>query len=224
MPAEVSGEVVPHSDLNMATYEAILFDFDGVLVESEPLHFACWREVLAPLGVNLDWETYLRRCRGKSDRDLLDVLCTLSDPPLDLNWLLELYPRKKERFRQVILEGEPIGKEVRALLESLSGYQLALVSSNGRVEIEPVLATAGVEHYFEAVVCREDAPRPKPAPDSYLRAAELLGVTTALVVEDTIIGAASARAAGFDVVVVPSVQEMPGLVRRALDAKVESNS
>jgi HAD superfamily hydrolase (TIGR01509 family) len=155
---------------------------------------------------------------------LLDVLCTLSDPPLDLNWLLELYPRKKERFRQVILEGEPIGKEVRALLESLSGYQLALVSSNGRVEIEPVLATAGVEHYFEAVVCREDAPRPKPAPDSYLRAAELLGVTTALVVEDTIIGAASARAAGFDVVVVPSVQEMPGLVRRALDAKVESNS
>jgi len=44
------------------------------------------------------------------------------------------------------------------------------------------------------------------------------------VVEDTIIGAASARAAGFDVVVVPSVQEMPGLVRRALDAKVESNS
>jgi beta-phosphoglucomutase-like phosphatase (HAD superfamily) len=83
----------------MATYEAILFDFDGVLVDSEPLHFACWRETLAPLGVNLDWETYLRRCRGKSDRDLLEVLCSLSDSPLNLNRLFELYPRKKERFR-----------------------------------------------------------------------------------------------------------------------------
>jgi HAD superfamily hydrolase (TIGR01509 family) len=208
----------------MADYEAILFDFDGVLVDSEPLHFACWREILAPLAVNLDWETYLRRCRGKSDRDLLDVLRSLSDPPLDLNLLFELYPRKKERFRQVILEGEPIGKEVRALLESLSGYQLALVSSNGRAEIDPVLTAARAGHYFDAVVCREDAPRPKPAPDPYRKAAELLGVTTALVVEDTIIGAASGRAAGFDVVVVPSVREMPALVCRALAANAESNS
>jgi beta-phosphoglucomutase len=205
----------------MAAYEAILFDFDGVLVDSEPLHFACWHEILAPLGVNLDWETYLGRCRGKSDKDLLEVLCSLSDPPLDLNLLLELYPRKKERFRQAILEGKPITEEVCALLESLAGYRLALVSSNCRVEIEPVLAAARVEHYFNVVVCREDAPRPKPAPDPYRRAAELLGVSTALVVEDTAIGAASGKAAGFDVVVVPSVQEMPGLVRMALKAKAE---
>ena len=139
----------------MAAYEAVLFDFDGALVDSEPLHFACWRETLAPLGVSLDWETYLGRCRGKSDKDLLDVLCSLSDPPLDLNRLFELYPRKKERFRQVILEGEPIGKEVRALMESLSGYQLALMSSNGRAEVEPVLTAARVGHSFDAVVCRE---------------------------------------------------------------------
>ena len=205
----------------MAAYEAILFDFDGVLVDSEPLHFACWHEILAPLGVNLDWETYLGRCRGKSDKDLLEVLSSLSDPPLDLNLLLELYPRKKERFRQAILEGKPITEEVCALLESLAGYRLALVSSNCRVEIEPVLAAARVEHYFNVVVCREDAPRPKPAPDPYRRAAELLGVSTALVVEDTAIGAASGKAAGFDVVVVPSVQEMPGLVRMALKAKAE---
>lgn len=212
------------SDLNMAAYEAIFFDFDGVLVDSEPLHFACWREALAPLGVTLDWETYLQRCRGSSDRDLLAVLSSLSDPPLDINSLFELYPRKKERFRQVILEGEPIGKEVRALLESLSGYHLALVSSNGRAEVEPVMTAAKVGHYFEAVVCREDAPRPKPAPDPYRKAAELLGVTNALVVEDSILGVASAKAAGFDVVSVPSVQEMPALVRVALMAKAELNS
>jgi len=208
----------------MAAYEAILFDFDGVLVDSEPLHFACWRKTLAPLGVNLDWKTYLTRCRGISDRNLLEVLSTLHDPPLDLNLLFELYPRKKERFRQLILEGEPIIQEVRALLESLAGYHLALVSSNGRAEVEPVLTAARVGHYFDVVVCREDAPRPKPAPDPYRKAAELLGVAKALVVEDSITGAASGRAAGFDVVVVPSVQEMPALVRVALMANAESNS
>ena len=74
------------------------------------------------------------------------------------------------------------------------------------------------------VACREDASRPKPAPDPYQKAAELVGVAKALVVEDSIIGAASGRAAGFDVVVVPSVQEMPALVRVALRANKESKS
>ncbi len=202
----------------MAAYEAIFFDFDGVLVDSEPLHFAAWRETLAPLGVGLDWKTYLARCRGISDRNLLEVLSTLRDPPLDLSLLMDLYPEKKRRFCQLILDGDPITKEVRAFLESLCGYRLALVSSNGRVEIEPILDAAEVGRYFDAVVCREDAPRPKPAPDPYRIAAELLSVARALVVEDSAIGAASGRAAGFDVVLVPSVKEMPALVRMALQA------
>ncbi len=202
----------------MAAYEAIFFDFDGVLVDSEPLHFAAWREMLSPLGVSLDWKTYLARCRGISDQNLLEVLSTLRDPPLDLNLLMELYPQKKRRFCQLILDGDPITKEVRAFLESLRGYRLALVSSNGRAEIEPILDAAGVRRYFDAVVCREDAPRPKPAPDPYLRAAQLLQVTRALVVEDSVIGAESGRAAGFDVVVVPSFPEMPALVKKALQA------
>ncbi len=200
----------------MAAYEAIFFDFDGVLVDSEPLHFASWRETLSPLGVSLDWETYLARCRGISDRELLEVLSTLHNPPLDLDLLMELYPKKKQRFCELILTSKAITEDVRTFLESLVGYRLALVSSNGRVEIEPALDAAGARRYFDAVVCREDAPHPKPAPDPYLRAAELLRVTRALVVEDSAIGAASGRAAGFDVVVVPSVKEMPTLVRLAL--------
>jgi beta-phosphoglucomutase len=202
----------------MAVYEAILFDFDGVLVDSEPLHFASWRETLAPLGIILDWETYLSRCRGISGRELLEVLSALHDPPLDVNLLLEVYPEKKKRFRQLILEDDPMAEEVHALLRSLGEYRLALVSSNWRVEIEPVLAASGARRYFNAVVCREDVPRPKPAPDPYRKAADLLSISRALVVEDSAIGIASGKAAGFDVVVVKSVLEMPALVRRALQA------
>jgi HAD superfamily hydrolase (TIGR01509 family) len=208
----------------MAAYEAVLFDFDGVLVDSEPLHFACWRDTLAPLGVHLDWKTYLAKCRGISDLNLLEALSALHEPPLDLNLLFEVYAQKKQRFCQLILEGEPIASEVRALLESLGNYRLAVVTSNGRVEVEPVLTMAGVRHYFDEVVCREDAPRPKPAPDPYRKAAELLHATRVLVVEDSAVGIASGKAAGFDVVAVPSVQEMPALVRQALQATSESNS
>lgn len=212
------------SDLNMAAYEAVLFDFDGVLVDSEPLHFVCWRDTLATLGVDLDWKTYLAKCRGISDLNLLEVLSALHHPPLDLNLLFEVYAKKKQRFCQLILEGEPITSEVRALLESLGNYRLAVVTSNGRAEVEPVLTMAGVRHYFDEVVCREDAPRPKPAPDPYRKAAELLRTTRVLVVEDSAVGIASGKAAGFDVLAVPSVQEMPALVREALQATSELNS
>lgn len=143
------------------------------------------------------------------------MLSTLRDPPPDLNLLLEFYPEKKRRFCQVTLDGDPITKEVRAFLESLRDYRLALVTSNGRVETEPPLDAAGVRRYFDAVVCREDAPRPKPAPDPYREAAELLRVASALVVENSAIGAASERAVGFDVVIVPSVQTIPALVGMA---------
>ena len=58
----------------MRRYEAILFDFDGVLLDSEPLHFACWRQVLLPLGIELDWETYRDHCIGVADRDMVEFL------------------------------------------------------------------------------------------------------------------------------------------------------
>src|SRR5581483_6383312 len=67
--------------ISMKRYDAILFDFDGVLIDSEPLHFACWAEVLAPLGVRLEWEFYSRHCIGIDDREMLRMMATRSDPP-----------------------------------------------------------------------------------------------------------------------------------------------
>jgi beta-phosphoglucomutase len=200
----------------LPTYEAILFDFDGVLVDSEPVHYTCWRETLAPFGIDFAWETYQQRCIGITDRAMLEELCRLSDPPLDIERLWQEYPAKRARFRQRMLSGTPVALEVKALLDELSVYRLAVVSSSGRAEVEPILEAGGIRHYFDAVVCREDVSRYKPDPDPYQKAAELLRATSALVVEDSEAGIASGRAAGFDVLEVRAASEMPSLVRAYL--------
>jgi beta-phosphoglucomutase len=200
----------------MQPYQAILFDFDGVLVDSEPVHYACWRETLAPFGIKLDWDTYQRRCIGITDRAMLEELCRLAEPRLDLERLWQEYPRKRARFRERMLSGDPISGEVKTLLELLDGYGLAVVSSSGRAEVEPVLEAGGIRRYFGAVLCREDVARHKPAPDPYRAAAARLGATRALVVEDSPAGIASGRAAGFDVLAIPAAHQMPTLLRRLL--------
>ena len=68
----------------MAQYEAVLFDFDGVLVDSEPVHFGCWQEILGPFGIDLDWKTYSEHCIGITDRAMLDFSCSRQNPPADI--------------------------------------------------------------------------------------------------------------------------------------------
>lgn len=201
----------------MRSYEAILFDFDGVLVDSEPVHFACWREVLARFGITLEWDIYHAHFIGVSDIAMLENLARLHQPPLDVNLLWQEYPRKRARFRERMLYGEPITAAVRDLLHWLDGHRLAVVSSSGRDEIEPILKAAGIRGCFQALVCREDVTQFKPAPDPYLKAAGLLQTQRALVIEDSQAGIASGKAAGFDVLEVPEAGRMPDLLRRYLD-------
>jgi HAD superfamily hydrolase (TIGR01509 family) len=197
----------------MPEFDAILFDFDGVLVDSEPLHWACWAEALAPLGVPLEWEFYRSRCIGIDDREMLRMMATRSDPPLDWEQLWRQYPAKKEFFRARTMAAPPFPEGIAEMLAQLHGsYKMAVVTSSGRPEIEPLLDAAGLRGYFETLVCARDAERHKPAPDPYLLAAQRLGVRSALVVEDSEAGIASGRAAGFEVLAVPNAADVPRLV------------
>jgi beta-phosphoglucomutase len=197
-------------------YEAILFDFDGVLADSEPIHFECWQEILTGFGLHLDWKTYAERGIGASDRSLLSLMCQQTDPPFDLERLVAEYPRKKDLFRTRMLERQPFCAEVFELLPQLHEYQLAVVTSSGQTEVEPILIHAGLRDYFHVAVYGGDVKRHKPAPDPYLLAMEKLGVRTALVVEDSDAGEASARAAGLEVLRVRTPAEMPSLLRKCL--------
>jgi HAD superfamily hydrolase (TIGR01509 family) len=198
-------------------YDSILFDFDGVLADTEPLHFDCWRDVLSRFGVDLSWDYYANNCIGTSEHDTIRAYLNLANPPLPFDALWAEYPRKKELFRSMITKSVPLATGARELLGELAGrYRMAVVSSSNRREVEPALETAGIRQYFDALVCGLEVPQLKPAPDPYLRAAQLLRSKRPLVVEDSAAGVASAQAAGFDFVRVRSVEELADAVRAAL--------
>lgn len=193
----------------MKDYDAILFDFDGVIADTEPLHFDCYRLLLRPLGINLDWNYYQSHCVGVSDAETLESLGRMADPPVSLERLWTLYPAKKSLFRQRAAASPPITENTRRYLKSLTRYKLAVVSSSDRAEIEPMLEAAGILGNFAATVCGNDVSNLKPAPDAYLEAARRLDATRPLVLEDSAAGVASARAAGFEVLVIENAAQMP---------------
>ncbi len=199
------------------SFDAILFDFDGVLVDSEPLHYDCWRDVLIPYGFHLSWEDYEKNCIGISDKAMIQSMCRIAgrDELFDPVWAD--YPRKKAMFRERIAKSVPMPESTRELLLSLEGYRLAVVSSSGRLEIEPTLEAVGVRHTFETIVTGEDVVRLKPSPEPYLTAAARLGCARPLVVEDSEAGIAAGLAAGFEVVRIPSAANTANLVRSMLD-------
>jgi beta-phosphoglucomutase len=187
----------------MPEFEAILFDFDGVLMDSEPVHYACWAEVLAPVGVTLEWEYYREHGVGVDDREILRTLAARSNPPRKWEELWAQYPAKKKLFQARMAQLPPFDPSLDGFLGELHGaYKLAVVTSSATTEIAPILAAGGIRRHFDTLVGGEDVKRHKPAPDPYLLAAQRLGVRAALVVEDSEPGMASGRAAGFEVLAV----------------------
>jgi HAD superfamily hydrolase (TIGR01509 family) len=201
-------------------FDSILFDFDGVLADTEPIHFVCWREVLIPFGIDLAWPFYARECIGVSDRAMLERLGAARHPPISADEIWPSYAVKQRCFRARIAATPPFLEETLDLVKKLqSSYKLAVVSSSHRSEVEPPLERAGIRQSFEALVCGMEVPNLKPAPDPYLRAAELLGARAPLVVEDSAAGVASAIAAGFEVLRLPRPEllseELLGALKRA---------
>ncbi len=200
----------------MNEFEGIFFDFDGVLLDTEPDHCACWAEVLRTQGVELTWEYYREHCIGIDDRDMLRVLARQADPPKEFGELWALYPEKKRLFQER-MTAPPFEGELQAMLPALAReYRLAVVSSSASVEIAPLLDAGGIRGYFGTIVGGENVTRHKPAPEPYLLAAERLGVRRALVIEDSQAGIASGRAAGFEVLAVRHPREVAGALGERL--------
>jgi beta-phosphoglucomutase len=199
----------------MPPFDAILFDFDGVLADSEPIHYEVWCEILKPYGFAMDWDHYVRHCVGISDRLMIERFCEAQTPALDFEEIYAQYPRKKERFSERMLEVLPFHPETLEILTRIE-IPMAVVSSSGRNEVEPPLIHAGIRERFQTLVCGLEAGKLKPAPDPYLMGARILGAANPLVVEDSDAGEAAGRAAGFEVLRVASADEVAPRLRELL--------
>lgn len=175
----------------------LIFDFDGTIADSSPLHEAAFKAVLEPLGVAVDYP----RLAGRATRDAVRVsyqLSGLAEP--DLALVEELAARKQAIGRELIgaqLEALPAAA---ALLEWVRPrFPLALVSSGSRATIELSLARLAMDDWFAPVITADEMARAKPDPEGFLLALDHAGVAPddALVFEDAESGFEAARRAGI---------------------------
>lgn len=180
----------------------MIFDMDGVIVDSEPRHIRAFQEVFSAMGYGdrhgMDFEAYL----GRSDRALWMDFVAKHRPKESLE---ELTVWKQRRLIEIIREEQPIFEGLPDLVGKLAvGHRLAVASGSLHVVIEEVLALKNLRRFFETVVSVQDVAQGKPAPDIFLRAAELLGVKQGecCVIEDSAAGVAAGKAAGMTVIAI----------------------
>ena len=204
---------------------AVIFDFDGVLADTERLHLRAIQDALAAHGRTLDEEVYFERYLGYGDRDVFVALARESAWRLDAAGLDALMTLKAERYRHHLAAGQALYATAAGCVRSLADrFPLAIASGSLRGEIREILAVAGLLDAFRAVVGADDVAAGKPAPEPYLKAAELLGVdpSAAVAIEDSRWGLESARAAGMRTIAVtttypPSALTLADAIVASLD-------
>jgi len=184
---------------------ALLFDFDGTLVDTESIDLRTWTEVFEAHGVTVPLDRFVLRIGTLTGPDELDELDALLEAPCDR----EAVQATRRRRELELLELEPLRPGVRELIEDARdlGLDVAIVSSSSRCWIDSNLERLDLVDGWATVVCADgDATRCKPSPALYLEALELLGVgpDEAIAVEDSPNGIASARAAGIFCVGFPN--------------------
>lgn len=185
--------------------QAVLFDHDGTLVDSEPVHLLLWQEVLAPLGVHLDTDTYLAHHAGMPTPANAQALVQRYGMPLTA---AELAQAKHEAtVRWLAVQPFPLMPEARAVLQRLRevGVRLAIVTGAEAAGAQRTLEGHGLEGMFETVVSGDDVRHSKPAPEGYALALARLGLPpeACVAVEDTETGLRAAIGAGLRALAVP---------------------
>lgn len=188
------------------TIKAVLFDFDGTLVDSEQGHRRVWNTILADYGVTLDEPLYKAELSGLPVPDTAQRVLELFAPDVDKDTLI----RRKTQETSTIFKQTPVPLMpfARELLKTCRerGLKLALVTASSQAELAPSLEHHGLLSCFDTLVTRDDVKRSKPDPECYLQGMTRLGVTAeeAFAVEDTSHGVDAAHAAGLRVLAVPN--------------------
>jgi HAD superfamily hydrolase (TIGR01509 family) len=191
---------------------AVIFDFDGIIVDTEPLHYKAFQEVLVPLGYGYSWDEYLRHYIGFDDRDAFRASFRAAGREIAEPELHQLIDEKARAFQRAIAAGVESYPGVVELIRSLAGtIPLALCSGALPGDIRPILTQLGIAALFDVVVTAADVQASKPDPASYLLSLAQLTAAfpdhgiiaeNCLAVEDTPAGIASASGAGLKTLAV----------------------
>ena len=203
----------------------LIFDLDGVIIDSMPFHQRAWQRYLEATGIGS--HDSLEFMHGQRNEEIVRALL---GPEADLETVIAHGAAKEQMYRAMLREqlGEQLVPGIAEWLEHVSGAPIALATNAERANVDFVLDGARLRPYFEAIVDGSQVERPKPAPDVYLRAAELLGIPprNCIVFEDSPVGVAAAVAAGMRVVgVLTHATALDGIrfsIANFLDARLDS--
>lgn len=195
---------------------AVLWDMDGTLVDSEKLWDVSLSALYASHGASMSRETRTALVGASAEETMVTVYSEIGLEP-DPVAMAESIRWLHDHTARLFDDGLPWCPGAREMLEALVAERtpMALVTNTARPLAERALNSIG-RHYFSITVCGDEVPSGKPAPDPYLRAAELLDLdpSDCLAVEDSVTGTAAAEKAGCAVLVVPNDVPVPGGLRR----------
>ncbi|MGA1529565.1 MAG: HAD family hydrolase [Kiritimatiellia bacterium] len=179
----------------------VLFDWDGVVVDSSKLHEQSWEVMAAEYGLTLPEGHFIRGFGMKNERVIPEVLGWTDDPEK-----IQFYAQRKEAVYRELALAAGLGPlpGVREILQALqaAGVPCSIASSTPRVNIDFILGRMGLDVYFDAITTGDQVQHGKPAPDIFLHAAGQLGGRPALVFEDALVGIEAGKRAGMAVVAV----------------------
>ena len=212
--------------LQVAPGLALIFDLDGVIVNSMPVHERAWREYLGSVGI--DASDIPSRMHGRRNDE---IVRDFVGDEVELDTVIAHGVAKERLFRDLLRADlhQYLVPGIEEWLEHISGAPVALATNAERANIDFILdGVSGLRRHFDVIVDGSEVVRPKPAPDVYLRAAELLNIPprNCVVFEDSPVGVAAARTAGMRVVgVLTHTTPLSGVVfsvRNFLNPKLDS--
>jgi HAD superfamily hydrolase (TIGR01509 family) len=203
----------------MSTLRALILDFDGVIANTEPLHYAGLRETLKEIGIQLTEAQYYADYLGYDDRGCFQAALTANRRPADSATVSKLMKRKAAAYLEAVKRQHVIFPGVAEFVrDAARSYPLAIASGALRHEIEYILEAAGLRKEFIHITSAEDVSRGKPDPQPFLLALRALqqqdpSLTAAscLVIEDSLPGLHAAKAAGMKVLAVANTHTIQDL-------------
>jgi beta-phosphoglucomutase family hydrolase len=189
--------------MNPTDYDALIFDCDGTLADTMPAHYVSWRATLASYGIPFSEDRFYA-LGGVPTTKVVQIVADEAGVSVDAEAVSN---EKEHMFHQSLEEVGPVVPVVEIARTHRGALPMAVATGSERWSVDRMLGHLGILDWFDALACADDVTNHKPEPDTFLYAAERLGIVPArcLAYEDTDLGIESARRAGMDTVDVRSM-------------------